>query len=50
MIPDTYCSTLGPEFGFQCPKGMKCVEIDLNKSERGFNGFDEIGLHDLNVF
>ncbi|CAF0718540.1 unnamed protein product [Brachionus calyciflorus] len=42
MIPDTYCSPKGPEFGFQCPIGMKCVEIDLTKSERGFNGFDEI--------
>jgi hypothetical protein len=42
MIPDTYCSTLGPNSGYQCPSGMKCVEIHLNKSQRGFNGFDEI--------
>lgn len=42
MIPDTYCSPLGPEFGYQCPPDMKCVEIDLLKQERGFNGFDEI--------
>lgn len=48
MIPDTYCSPLGPEFGYQCPQGMKCVEIDLTKSERGFNGFDEISNKILN--
>lgn len=42
MIPDTYCSPLGPEFGYQCPKGMQCVKINLNRQDRGFNGFDEI--------
>ncbi len=43
MIPDTYCSPLGPDFGYQCPPGMKCIKINLNRQDRGFNGFDEIG-------
>ena len=42
MIPDTYCSPLGPDFGYQCPAGMKCIKIKLNRQDRGFNGFDEI--------
>lgn len=43
MIPDTYCSPLGPDFGYQCPSGMQCIKINLNRQDRGFNGFDEIG-------
>lgn len=44
MIPDTYCSQWGPDYGYQCPTGMKCVRINFPKPERGFNGFDEIGF------
>lgn len=50
MIPDTYCSPLGREHGYQCPSGMKCVEIELKKQERGFNGFDEISKIEQNKF
>jgi hypothetical protein len=50
MIPDTYCTTLGPNSGYQCPSGMKCVEIHLNKSQRGFNGFDEISITYLHKY
>lgn len=41
-IPDTYCS---PEdnSGYQCPEGMVCRALNLSRSERGFNGFDEFG-------
>lgn len=42
MIPDTYCSPLGPDYGYQCPEGMKCEPIDLDRQARGFNGFDEL--------
>ena len=45
MIPDTYCSPLGPQFGYQCPDGMVCKKIHLDKKDRGFNGFDEIGTY-----
>lgn len=41
MIPDTYCSQIGQ--GYQCPVGMQCMHINLNRQDRGFNGFDEIG-------
>jgi hypothetical protein len=53
MIPDTYCSPHGPQYGYQCPPGMKCVSMGhLKKQERGFNGFDEIRmeLYLLNLF
>lgn len=42
MIPDTYCSDAGADYGYQCPPGMKCMKINLNKQDRGFSGFDEI--------
>lgn len=45
MIPDTYCTTQGPSYGYQCPEGMKCIElVNIKREDRGFNGFDEIGL------
>jgi hypothetical protein len=44
MIPDTYCTKLGPENGYICPDGMKCMELkNIKREDRGFNGFDEIG-------
>ena len=49
MIPDTYCSPLGPDFGYQCPEGMKCAKIILERQDRGFNGFDEISKLLLNL-
>ena len=50
MIPDTYCSTLGPEYGYQCPKGMLCMKINLNKQEKGYDGFDEIVTSMITVY
>ncbi len=50
MIPDTYCSPLGPEFGYQCPEGMKCEKIILERQDRGFNGFDEISNLIIYIF
>ena len=50
MIPDTYCTNLGPSNGYQCPTGMKCMELkNIKREDRGFNGFDEIGkkYHDI---
>ncbi len=49
MIPDTYCSSEGPEFGYQCPEGMVCKKLYLDKKDRGFNGFDEIGKFDWSI-
>jgi len=40
-IPDTYCSP-DDKPGYHCPKGMKCMSIDMPKNSRGFNGFDEL--------
>jgi sodium leak channel non-selective protein len=40
MIPDTYCSNSGD--GYTCPNGFKCIELKVNRADRGFNGFDEI--------
>jgi hypothetical protein len=43
MIPDTYCTVDGPGTGYQCPAGMKCMELkNMKRQDRGFNGFDEI--------
>ncbi|CAG2252794.1 NALCN [Mytilus edulis] len=39
-IPDAFCSPV-PEYGYQCPEGMKCMALELPKSKRGFDGFDE---------
>ena len=41
-IPDTYCSPRD-KTGYSCPRAMKCVALDLTRSERGFSGFDEFG-------
>ena len=40
-VPDSYCSP-DPNVGYQCPKGMKCMELDIAINKRGFNGFDEL--------
>lgn len=40
-IPDSFCSPR-PD-GYQCPPGMQCVQLDLAREVRGFNGFDEFG-------
>ena len=40
-IPDAYCSP--DPSGYQCPQGMKCVQLGLPREVRGFNGFDEFG-------
>lgn len=43
-IPDAFCSPV-PEYGYQCPEGMKCMALELPKSKRGFDGFDEFCMH-----
>jgi hypothetical protein len=51
MIPDTYCTNLGPNNGYQCPTGMKCIELkNIKREDRGFNGFDEIGTSIFTVY
>lgn len=41
-IPDTHCSG-HPNYGNQCPPGMVCMELHLEKEVVGYNGFDHIG-------
>lgn len=41
-IPDTYCSPHNNS-GYECPRGMECVPLELSRSDRGFNGFGEFG-------
>lgn len=41
-VPDTYCSP-NPGNGYQCPQGMKCMSLELDKNRQGFSGFDELG-------
>ncbi|XP_014211525.1 sodium leak channel non-selective protein [Copidosoma floridanum] len=48
-IPDTFCST-DPESGYQCPKGMKCLKLELSKYIMGFNGFDEFATSIFTVY
>ena len=41
-IPDTYCSPhVGT--GYQCPTGMLCMDLNLSRGKRGFNGFEDFG-------
>jgi len=47
-IPDTYCSR--DNSGYSCPRGMKCVSLDLTRSERGFSGFDEFATSFFTVY
>uniref|UniRef100_T1INA8 Ion transport domain-containing protein n=1 Tax=Strigamia maritima TaxID=126957 RepID=T1INA8_STRMM len=48
-IPDTYCS-MDPTAGYQCPQGMKCMELRLSKYILGFNGFDEFATSFFTVY
>ncbi|XP_021355108.1 sodium leak channel non-selective protein-like isoform X2 [Mizuhopecten yessoensis] len=48
-IPDTYCSPK-PEYGYQCPPNMTCMELQLERGERGFNGFDEFATSFFTVY
>ncbi|XP_064638187.1 sodium leak channel NALCN-like isoform X2 [Lineus longissimus] len=48
-IPDVYCS-MDKRSGYQCPKGMKCLALQLSKYDRGFNGFDEIATSFFTVY
>lgn len=43
-IPDTHCSG-HLEYGNQCPPGMVCIELHLDKEVIGYNGFEHIGKH-----
>lgn len=43
-IPDTHCSG-HPDYGNQCPPGMICVELHLDKEIVGYNGFEHIGKY-----
>ncbi|GAB6021165.1 hypothetical protein CHUAL_003795 [Chamberlinius hualienensis] len=46
--PDTYCSP--DRSGYQCPEGMKCVELQLSKYVLGFNGFDDFATSFFTVY
>ncbi|KAG8230126.1 hypothetical protein J437_LFUL010618, partial [Ladona fulva] len=48
-IPDTFCS-VDPGSGYQCPKGMKCMKLDLSRYVMGFNGFDEFATSIFTVY
>lgn len=48
-IPDTFCST-DPDSGYQCPEGMKCMKLELDRYIMGFNGFDEFGNSNYKSF
>ncbi|XP_024086149.1 sodium leak channel non-selective protein isoform X2 [Cimex lectularius] len=48
-IPDTFCST-DPDSGYQCPAGMKCMKLELDKYTMGFNGFDEFATSIFTVY
>lgn len=45
-IPDTYCSP-HDNSGYHCPNGMVCEKVELSRSDRGFNGFDEFGKNSI---
>uniref|UniRef100_T1HU44 Sodium leak channel NALCN n=1 Tax=Rhodnius prolixus TaxID=13249 RepID=T1HU44_RHOPR len=48
-IPDTFCST-DPDSGYQCPAGMKCMKLELDRYVMGFNGFDEFATSIFTVY
>lgn len=48
-IPDTYCSPR-PDAGYQCPRNMVCMPLELSRKERGFNGFDELATSFFTVY
>ncbi|XP_014279974.1 sodium leak channel NALCN isoform X3 [Halyomorpha halys] len=48
-IPDTFCST-DPDSGYQCPEGMKCMKLELDRYIMGFNGFDEFATSIFTVY
>ncbi|KAL1109977.1 hypothetical protein AAG570_014086 [Ranatra chinensis] len=48
-IPDTFCST-DPDSGYQCPQGMKCMKLELDRYIMGFNGFDEFATSIFTVY
>ncbi|BES93887.1 voltage-gated ion channel [Nesidiocoris tenuis] len=39
-IPDTFCS-MDPDSGYQCPEGMKCMKLTLDREISGYQGFDD---------
>ncbi|XP_077983388.1 sodium leak channel NALCN-like [Glandiceps talaboti] len=48
-VPDTYCS-LDPDVGYPCTENMKCMDLELGKEHKGFNGFDEFGTSVFTVY
>ncbi|XP_076062886.1 sodium leak channel non-selective protein na isoform X5 [Oratosquilla oratoria] len=48
-IPDTFCS-MDAHSGYQCPHGMRCMRLDLEKNVSGFNGFDEFATSIFTVY
>lgn len=48
-IPDCHCSP-NPNYGHQCPDGMICTELNLNKSISGFSGFDNVAHSFFTVY
>ncbi|KAL7671717.1 hypothetical protein ACOME3_006621 [Neoechinorhynchus agilis] len=48
MIPDTYCSK--DSSGYTCPENTVCMSINIRRSERSYNGFDEIATSIFTVY
>ncbi|CAF3639514.1 unnamed protein product [Adineta steineri] len=48
MIPDTYCSPT--KDGFHCPEHFICKKIEIQRSLRGYNGFDELATSFFSVY
>uniref|UniRef100_A0A0L8GQ35 Ion transport domain-containing protein n=1 Tax=Octopus bimaculoides TaxID=37653 RepID=A0A0L8GQ35_OCTBM len=48
-IPDTFCS---PDrgSGYQCPLGMECIALQLNRKQSGFDGFDMFAMSFFTVY
>ncbi|KAK2709736.1 hypothetical protein QYM36_013419 [Artemia franciscana] len=49
MIPDSYCS-MEPDSGYQCPKPMVCMKLQMSRYNMGFNGFDEFATSIFTVY
>lgn len=49
-VPDTMCSPEG-QGGYECPKNMECVRLNLNAHQSGFYGmFDDFGASLFTVY
>lgn len=46
QIPDSFCSPY-TNYGYQCPSGMVCERLRLDRHQRGYSGFDEFRKYSL---